>query len=117
MAPPVETLARATRASLTPETGRPLPKIEPLRGSLQPTLNHCGKPVCRCTQGVLHGPYWSLRWREDGRQRRRYVRPADIEQVRASLAEWRRLHPRARSMRDVLAELRRLLRDIEGPEA
>jgi hypothetical protein len=99
---------------VTPENGRPLPKIEPLRGSLQPELKQCGRAACRCTGGELHGPYWSLRWRERGRQRRRYIRPADLDQVRAGLAEWRRLHPPARSMRDELAELRRLFRQLDA---
>ena len=116
MITPVETLGRARRASVTAENGRSFPKIEPLGGSLHPELKRCGKAACRCTRGRLHGLYWSLRWREDGRQRRRYVRPADLERVRAGLAEWRRLHPPARSMRDALAELRRLLRQFDALE-
>ena len=83
-----------------------LPKIEPLPGSLHAEWKTCGRPTCRCARGELHGPYWSHRWREGGRQRRRYVRPAELEQVRAGLAEWRRLHPPAWSARDGLAALR-----------
>ena len=116
MVTPVETLGRVRRASVTTENGRSLPKTEPLRGSLQPEWKRCGRPGCRCASGALHGPYWSLRWREGGQQRRRYVRPADLERVRAGLAEWRRLHPPARSMRDALAELRRLLRQLDTLE-
>jgi hypothetical protein len=41
------------------------------------------------------------------------VKPADAERVRAGLAEWRRLHPPVRSARELLADLRRLLREIE----
>jgi hypothetical protein len=93
---------------------RLLPKIEPIRGSLQADWKKCGKPTCRCARGQRHGPYWSRRWREDGRQRRRYVRPADAERVRAGLAEWRRLHPPARSAREALALLRRLMRQLEA---
>jgi hypothetical protein len=90
---------------------RLLPKIAPLKGSLHVERKRCGKPTCRCMNGgERHGPYWSHRWREGGRQPRRYVKAADLEQVRAGLAEWRRLHPPARSMRDALANLRRLMR-------
>jgi len=53
------------------------------------------------------------RWSENGRLRRQYVRPADAERVRDGIAEWRRLHPPARSTRELLAELRRLLRALE----
>ena len=92
---------------------RSVRKMTPLRGTLRAELVRCGKPSCRCARGDRHGPYFYRRWREGGRQRRRYVKPADAESVRAGLAAWRRLHPRARSLRDELAELRRLCRQLE----
>jgi hypothetical protein len=95
------------------EKCHPLPKIGPLAGSLHAEMKTCGKARCRCARGELHGPYWSHRWRENGRQRRHYIRPSDLERARAGLAAWRRLHPPARSMRDELAELRRLCRQLE----
>ena len=97
-------------------SGDMFPKIGPLQGSLHSELKACGKAGCRCTRGELHGPYWSLRWREDGRLRRRYVKPADAERVRAALAEWRRLHPPADRLRRELAALRRMLRDLDLEE-
>ena len=103
-----ETLG-CTAQALPDDAGRSLPKVAPLRGSLQAEWKTCGTLTCRCTRGDLHGPYWSLRWREGGRQRRRYVKPSDLERVRAGLAEWRRLHPPARSARDGLAALRWLI--------
>ena len=93
-----------------------LPKIAPLPGVLLANPVRCGKPACRCARGELHGPYLYRRWREGGRQRRAYVRPDEVERVRAALAEWRRLHPPADRLRRELAELRRLLRDLERPE-
>ena len=101
------------KGTLGDHAGRPagerchtLPKAEPLPGSLHAEWKTCGTPTCRCMRGEPHGPYWTLRWREDGRQRRRYITPAELEQVRAGLAEWRRLHPPARSEREALAALR-----------
>ena len=99
--------------SSSEEIYRLLPKIEPLRGSLHPDWKTCGKPSCRCARGERHGPYWSHRWREGGRQRRRYVKPADLEQVQAALAAWRRLHPPARSTREALTALRSLMGELE----
>ena len=109
-----ETLGRKPHANRLVQDGHLLPKSDMLRGSLQPELKRCGKPACRCIHGELHGPYWSLRWREGGHQRRRYVRPDDLERVRADLDQWRRQHPPARAMRERLRELRRLLRDLDG---
>jgi hypothetical protein len=51
----------------------PLPKIEPLRGSLHLEWKRCGRANCRCSLGRLHGPYSARHWREDGRQRKAYV--------------------------------------------
>ena len=90
-----------------------MPKIEPLPGVLLANPVRCGKPACRCARGELHGPYLYRRWREGGRQRRRYVRPAEVGRVEAALAEWRRLHPPAYAMRQQLAALRRLLKQLD----
>jgi uncharacterized protein DUF6788 len=40
----------------------------PRTGSLQREWRRCGKPTCRCAGGMLHGPYWYLRWRDRGSQ-------------------------------------------------
>ena len=80
--------------------------IEPLPGSLHVEFKRCGKPSCRCARGELHGPYWTRRWREGGRQRREQVRPEDLERVRDGLDEWRRLHPPARAAREARRALR-----------
>ena len=51
----------------------------------------CGKPTCRCADGVGHGPYHFLMWREGAIQRRRYVRQADVPAVKA-VCDARRTH-------------------------
>ena len=56
----------------------------PKTGSVQAEWRRCGKPACRCTRGTPHGPYWYLRWREDGRQRRRYVSREQLNALRES---------------------------------
>ncbi len=86
----------------------------PKKGALCPQWVRCGKTACRCAHGELHGPYQYLFWREGGRRRKRYVRLADVADVQAALAEWRRLHPPAWRMRQELAELHRLLRQLDA---
>jgi hypothetical protein len=95
------------------KNGDSLPKITALPGVLLANSVRCGKSTCRCARGELHGPYWYRRWREGGRQRRQYVTAADTERVRAALAEWRRLHPPTYAVRQQLAELRRLVRQLD----
>jgi hypothetical protein len=93
-------------------SGGLLPKI----GSLQAEWRRCGKPRCRCARGTLHGPYWYLRWREDGRQRRQYVPCEQVNVIRAAIAQRRRLRPPAWSLRQELAELRRLAQEVRDDE-
>lgn len=97
-------------------TGHPVPKITPLPGVVRVEWVRCGKPNCRCARGERHGPYLYRRWREGGRQRRSYVKPAAAAQVAEALNEWRRLHPPARSMRSLLADLRRLAPPLDVEE-
>ena len=67
----------------TAETCHKIPALLPLR-------TRCGKPTCRCRTGALHGPYWVLRWREGGSNRRRYVPAAEVAGVRAVVERRRR---------------------------
>ncbi len=96
------------------ESGHSPRKIEPLPGCLSATYQRCGKPSCRCARGQRHGPYGSRVWRAGSRRRRAYVRPSDLAQGPAWLDHWRLLHPPARSTRELLAELRRLLKALES---
>jgi hypothetical protein len=83
----------------------------------------CGKANCHCADGAGHGPYAFLHWRDGmGRQRRRYVRGADVEAVRAIIStrraerqERRQEAQEARAwLRANTRMLRELLRDL-GP--
>jgi len=89
----------------------------PPTSSLQREWRRCGKPRCPCASGMLHGPYWYLRWREGGRQRRRYVPRERVDATRAAIEQRRRLRPPAWSLRQMLAELRQLAKEAHdaGP--
>lgn len=91
--------------------GDPFPKMA-LPGSLHQERKRRGAPGCRCARGSLHGPYWTRRWREDGRLRRAHVPRHQVAQVQAAVAEWHRLHPVPWAVRQALAELRRLEREV-----
>jgi len=71
----------------------------------------CGSPACRCARGELHES-WRLVWRlPDGRQRRRYVRKADLAAVREIVRRRADQARAARLERAVAnAELRALIR-------
>jgi hypothetical protein len=114
----VETLRTSGRTGSQTENCRSLHKILPLPGGLYAEPRRCGRLNCRCVAGgdALHGPYLYRRWLENGRHRSEYVRTVDAARVRAGIAEWRRLHPPARSARQALADLRRLFGKLEQLE-
>lgn len=73
----------------------------------------CGKPNCKCTSGQLHGPYQAAFWKEDGRIRKRYIRLADVEQMR-ELSEQPRLLRRELAENDaMLRQLKAFVRENE----
>ena len=47
----------------------------------------CGKAGCKCARGEGHRAFYRY-WTEDGRQRKAYVRRADLEETRAACAKW-----------------------------
>ena len=52
-------------------------EVEPARGGGSYVLQRvkCGKPSCRCARpdGEMHGPYWYLYWKKDGKTKSKYV--------------------------------------------
>jgi hypothetical protein len=78
----------------------------------------CGKAGCRCQRGELHGPYAFLYWRDaGGRQRRRYVRKADVAAI-AQIVQHRQAADRAARQQTAAAvaalrALRCWLRELE----
>lgn len=62
-----------------------LPKT--VKGSLHIQWKRCGKVRCRCSHGVLHGPYFALCWRAEGRQKKRYVRLEELPEISETLQQ------------------------------
>jgi hypothetical protein len=79
-------LANAEASQSATQFAETFPKIPAL------VVDHrrCGRSGCRCERGQLHGPYFYLRWREGSRQRRRYVKAAEVAAVQAALSRRRR---------------------------
>jgi hypothetical protein len=77
----------------------------------------CGKPICRCNQGIRHGPYTYLRYEEwDAevrmeRYRREYVPKAELPRVRRWI---RRYRADAAFGRGVMGLVRRYVAGVEA---
>ena len=69
-----------------------------LPGHAQVRRVRCGKTNCRCARGEPHTAYYHA-WDTDGVRFRRYVRKADVAQVRAACEAHRRLQAELRESR------------------
>ena len=60
-------------------------------GSINPTYRKCGKPNCACARPGHrgHGPRWLWTRSAGGKTRTRQLAPAELEKVRAELANYK----------------------------
>ncbi len=83
-----------------PEDGASGEEGGPLPGTVCEQFIQCGKPNCRCRDGLPHGPYFYRIWRGDGRTVHKvYVKRADAERVRAQCDQYRVLEAELRALR------------------
>ena len=66
------------------ETQDLLPKI--LNGTVHTQFVKCGKSNCKCASGELHGAYYYHFVRVDGRLRKRYLKPSEVEEAQQACA-------------------------------
>lgn len=81
------------------ETKKPDLQPKMLPGYVRAEMVKCGKPACKCSRGMLHGPYfYHFTW-ADGRRSKSYVRRQDLAAVRAACDEYRGFQRELRSGR------------------
>lgn len=91
-----------------------LPKIAAHGGSVHRQFVRCGKSSCKCARGELHGAYYYYFIRVNGRLKKRYLKPHQVEEIqsaclarRKSQREQRiRLSEALSNIREVVARLR-----------
>jgi hypothetical protein len=76
-----------------------------LSGSVHMEFKRCGKPRCRCSQGLLHGPYVYRHWRNDHRQHKAYVPISNLRTTLRALELYRARRPRPAQILRILSEL------------
>jgi hypothetical protein len=90
----------------------PLHKM-PLTGTVHAQFVRCGRPNCRCREGHLHGPYFYRFWREGGKLRKEYVRPKDVNNIRAQCEARREARQHRRAGWDAWRNLVVGIREVE----
>lgn len=94
-APLKKMLPSRTSSKMKQKTSKRYPRLQ--AGAVCAQFKRCGKDNCRCARGALHGPYFYEFWRENGRQRKAYVKREDVAARRAKCAERRRMHASLRA--------------------
>ncbi len=75
-------------------------------GSLHLEFKSCGRPNCRCREGLPHGPYLYRRWRDDGQQKKQYVPMGRLAETLHEMERQRSKAIRPANVRRVLKEMR-----------
>jgi hypothetical protein len=79
------------------KSARALPQVTATRGTVHVQYRACGSRSCRCVDGERHAAYF-LFWRDGGRLRKRYLRAAEVDGVRAACARRRLRERRLRAL-------------------
>lgn len=85
-----------------------------IQGTLYRQWKKCNKATCVCRREAAyrHGPYWYLRWWQEGRWRKRYVAAADVPAIRALITTRMCLQQELRDTRRQLDVMERTVRGL-----
>nr|CAA9295892.1 hypothetical protein AVDCRST_MAG63-4795 [uncultured Armatimonadetes bacterium] len=86
-------------------------EITPMKGVICAQFVRCGNRKCRCHQGEPHGPYYYRVWREAGQVHKEYVKPSDVEGVRAGCDVHKEF---TQQLRDLRKDREQLTRRIQS---
>ncbi len=89
---------------------RPLPMVP---YALIEHYGECGKKVCRCHGGQLHGPYWYLSQHRDGKTRNIYVPKEKAEKIQVLADRYKQYEGKLTQLRAIQKEIMDLLKEIE----
>jgi len=89
--------------------------IGPMRmGTLIEHYKKCGKPRCACTQGKLHGPYWYMVSRQQGKSVLAYVSKEQLSRVRHLAGNYKRFQDNMANIRKLNARILHLLGQLRA---
>jgi hypothetical protein len=89
---------------------RPLPMVP---YALIEHYGECGKKVCRCHQGQLHGPYWYLSQHREGKTRNIYVPKEKAARIKVLADRYKEYEGKLTRLRAIQLEIMELLKQIE----
>jgi len=100
---------------------RSLAKLGPTHpGSLSEQYNVCGTPGCHCKDPKnprRHGPYYQLSYTWRGKSSSRFVRPAQVAEIRRKVENYKRFRELVNEWVDLAVERERAERAAREPHA
>lgn len=85
---------------------------EMVAGSVYATYRRCGKPMCRCAHGELHGPFTSLSISKQGKRSLKHVRHEDENWVTLRAMRYREYQRMMARLRKINTETLGALRNL-----
>ncbi len=89
---------------------RPLPMVP---YALIEHYGECGKKVCRCHHGQLHGPYWYLSQHWGGKTHNIYVPKEKVAKIGVLADRYKEYEGKLTQLRAIQKEIMELLKQIE----
>ncbi|GFP23848.1 hypothetical protein HKBW3S44_01335 [Candidatus Hakubella thermalkaliphila] len=85
-----------------------------LPGNLAASYLPCNKGNCKCARGELHGPKWTLTWKEEGKTKTLYIRQAEVAEVRKETENYGKAKGLLRQAAQINLELFKMRRARHG---
>ncbi len=85
---------------------------EMIAGSLIEHYKKCGKAVCRCTEGKLHGPYWYVSYKREGKAVLEYVAREDLTRTSRLARNYKKFQSNMTKIRTLNTQIIQLLERV-----
>ena len=83
-----------------------------IKGSLIEHYKKCGSKTCICREGKLHGPYWYLSYKEEGKAVLKYIDEKDLPKIGPLAGNYKRFQSNLTKINRMNKEIGSLMGEI-----
>lgn len=85
-----------------------------IKGTVIKHYKKCGRKVCICREGKLHGPYWYLSFKEGDKSNLKYINIKDLPGIIRLARNYKRFQSNITRINRINRQIGELMRDIRG---
>lgn len=85
---------------------------EMIKGTVIKHYKKCGRKVCICREGKLHGPYWYLSFKEGNKSNLKYINIKDLPGIVRLAGNYKRFQSNITKVNRINKQIGELMRDI-----